>query len=47
MNNKKGNNTYHQLNLKIKIKEQADQKQTQTYRGHFAGCQVGGGLGDG
>ena len=31
-------------NLKNKINEQADQKQTHRYREHFDGCQMNGGL---
>ena len=31
-------------NLKNKINEQADQKQTHRYREHFDGCQMKGGL---
>ena len=42
MNNKVAINTINQqLNLKNKIREQAEQKQTHRYRKHFGGCQIG------
>ena len=37
-------NTYQQLDLKNKIREQAEQKQTYRYREYFDSCQMGVGL---
>ena len=44
MNNKMAINTYlSTTEFKNKINEQAEQKQTQRYRGHSDGYQMGGG----
>ena len=40
-------NIYQQWNLRSKINEQAEQKQTHRCRERFDGCQRGGGLGMG
>ena len=45
MNSKMAIRIYQQLNLKYKISEQVEQKQTHRYREHFDRCQMGGGLG--
>ena len=44
MNSKMAIHIYQQLNLKYKISEQVEQKQTHRYREHFDSCQMGGGL---
>ena len=43
--NKMAINTYLSTTESKKISEQAEQKQTNRYREHFGGCQIGWGLG--
>ena len=48
-NSKMAIRIYQQLNLKYKISEQVEQKQTHRYREHFDSCQMGwrvGGMGE-
>ena len=45
MNNKMAIYTYLSTTESKNQNEQVEQKQTDGYRGHFAGCHMGGGLG--